>query len=142
MSDTYWVYFLTREELVETYKRAGGKRGTHDKDNPTDNTIAAHALYLYLMPAKIEVWLATLDKARGVAFIVGNANDTFGQAMYRSLAERCHKVFGCPPDQWTDIGGTDPITFSREQDGKTHTMKLLLLRESERFPRDYPPEYA
>ncbi|CAE6441687.1 unnamed protein product [Rhizoctonia solani] len=141
MPDTYWVYFLSCEDLVEIYKRAGGKRGTHDKENPTDITIAAHALYLYLMPAKIEVWLASLDKECGVAFIVGRVNDTFGQAINGSLAERCRKLFGYPPDQWTDIDGEYPMTLSREQDGQTHTMKLLLLRESERFPRDYPPEY-
>ncbi|CUA74774.1 hypothetical protein RSOLAG22IIIB_11460 [Rhizoctonia solani] len=140
MPDTYWTYFISREDLVETYKLAGGNRGTQDHENPSDITIAAHGLFLYLMAPKLMVWLAFLDKTCGIAFILGNANDTFGQAMYRSLAERCHKVFGCPPDQWTEIEGTDPIVMSLEKDGETHRLKLLLLRESEQYPRDYPPE--
>ncbi|CAE6438882.1 unnamed protein product [Rhizoctonia solani] len=139
MPNTLWIYFLSQEELVDTYKRAGGKRGNHDKDCPNDVTIAAHALFLYLMPANLQVWFSALDEEYGMAFIIGNMNATFGQAIHRKLAERCHKVFGCAPDQWTECEGTDPVLYSLERDGKIHTLDLMLFRESDRVPRDYPP---
>ncbi|CAE7152939.1 unnamed protein product [Rhizoctonia solani] len=129
MPTTYWMYFLSEIQLIETYKQATGEDGFLDPNNPSDVTLATHSIYLYLMPCRLQIWYSLLNDVFGMAFFVGKPNVELNEAMSLSAARRFDMVFKCAPDLYTRDKNSNGERFVMERDGKKHILRLESFEE-------------
>ncbi|QRW23836.1 hypothetical protein RhiXN_10160 [Rhizoctonia solani] len=92
------VYFLTDQELVDTYKVCGGTLGNFNVNSFDDTEHARRFLFHYLCPSPIRHWYASLDGEPGVAFMVGKTARNIRKSMKRDLQQKCKDLFKRSPN--------------------------------------------
>ncbi|KAF8597567.1 hypothetical protein BDV93DRAFT_610331 [Ceratobasidium sp. AG-I] len=123
MSDWFWGYFISFEELVVIFKDAGGIL------SPMAEALVAHAerearrsIFKYIMPGRIQVLHTRLDRVLGYTFVIG-LDDIELEDIDKHLRRRCRDMFLRDPDRfmYTD----DPDVYTLEHDGVVHQLRYL-----------------
>ncbi|CAE6451250.1 hypothetical protein ACGC1H_000337 [Rhizoctonia solani] len=135
-----WAYFLNTQELVTVFKECGGGVGNFDPRDPDDMHHARRAIFLYLMPGRVKVWLACLDGKLGVVFFVGKPVPDIRKSVDMGLAKRCLDMFERPPDPCRVVGGfgMSVLWDLTSRDMSVHRLELMELLQSDRDGDLYP----
>ncbi|KAG8690948.1 hypothetical protein FRC11_007895, partial [Ceratobasidium sp. 423] len=122
-----WGYFLNTEELINVYKECGGKHGNFDPQDPDDIDHARRAIFLYLMPGRVQVWFAILGQQVGVVFFVGKPVSDIRESVDRGLARRCKDMFQRSPDPCRVVEGD--LALHWDLHSRDRTVHRLCLTE-------------
>ncbi|CAE6333101.1 unnamed protein product [Rhizoctonia solani] len=133
------VYFLTDQELVDTYKVCGGTLGNFNVNSFDDTEHARRFLFHYLCPSPIRHWYASLDGEPGVAFMVGKTARNIRKSMKRDLQQKCKDLFKRSPNYCLPAPGLMGSRWEMFFDDETS--RILVLGEfmgSDRVGDMYP----
>ncbi|CAE6448408.1 unnamed protein product [Rhizoctonia solani] len=120
-----WAYFVTYDELVDRHKKAGGRLGTFNSDNPDDIEHARRAILKFLLPGPVSVWDGLIGAKTGFVFFVGKSVPQPREAFGRELASRCYQIFGREPDTCKSIRNSDKLWWNIYlRDGTKQLLKL------------------
>ena len=123
MSNWFWGYFVSYDDMFVIFKEAGGILGpTAENQVIRAELEAQRSIFKYLMPGRIQVILTKLDGAFGFTFVIG-PDDIELKLLDKGLRRRCWDMFLRGPDQfmYTD----DPDVYTLERDGVVHDLKYL-----------------
>ncbi|KAF8715274.1 hypothetical protein RHS03_00064, partial [Rhizoctonia solani] len=133
------VYFLTDQELVDTYKVCGGTLGNFNVNSFDDTEHARRFLFHYLCPSPIRHWYASLNGEPGVAFMVGKTARNIRKSMKRDLQQKCKDLFKRSPNYCLPAPGLMGSRWEMFFDDETS--RILVLGEfmgSDRVGDMYP----
>ncbi|CAE6531066.1 unnamed protein product [Rhizoctonia solani] len=135
-----WAYFLNTRELVTVFKECGGGIGNFDPLSPDDIDHARRAIFLYLMPGRVQVWFASLGDQTGVVFFIGKPVPEIRKSVDKGLARRCLDMFERPPDPCEVVGdpGLGLLWDLTARDRTVHRLHLMELLQSDREGDLYP----
>ncbi|KAG8738145.1 hypothetical protein FRC10_007238 [Ceratobasidium sp. 414] len=101
MSDRFWGYFVTTDEIIEIYLDAGGPLGNLRRESATLTHLARRCIFEYLLPGRIRVYIddATIgdEDAIGITYKIGPDNAKL-EDIPKDLLKRCNDMFLHGPD--------------------------------------------
>ncbi|KAG8746243.1 hypothetical protein FRC10_005492 [Ceratobasidium sp. 414] len=108
MSDHFWGYFVTTDEIIEIYLDAGGPLGDLRRGSATLTHLARRCIFKYLLPGRIRVYIddATIgDKGViGITYKIGLDNAKL-EDVPKDLLKRCNDMFLHGPDLFLRLEG-------------------------------------